>query len=239
MMKNILVAIVALLSISFTGNALQPNRSPAVVDHRIRIAVIDSGINITPEIKPFMCVNGEEDMTGAGPKDTHGHGTNIAHLIARNLDPTKHCLVSIKYFQTGLYSVYNLQYEIQAFKRAVAIGSKYINLSSGGGEPSAEEISIIKKALSKNIRVIVAAGNEGQDLSMNCNYFPACSVKDDNFYVVGNKYLDGRMVPSSNFNGPVRAYRTGVDCKAGGCTMSGTSQSTAIFTGELVKQEHP
>ena len=62
---------------------------------RIKIAIIDTGIDVTPKIAPYLCNSGHKSFHGAfsfGSYDVfkdsvpQKHGTNVADLIAQNLD---------------------------------------------------------------------------------------------------------------------------------------------------------
>ena len=203
---------------------------------RKKIAVIDSGIDLNNQkLKPYICNSGSYDFTGEGLQDTHGHGTNIAWLVVKDLNPKEYCVMALKYYSLRNFSE-NLEREIKSFARAIEHKAVLINFSGGGLGPSSPETEYILKALAKGITVVVAAGNNGNDLARNCNYFPACAVKDKNFYVVGSTYPNGQRLPTSNYNGPVSNWEVGFMQEGpDGKRMSGTSQATAIFSGKLLK----
>lgn len=211
------------------------NREPAVVETRIKIAVIDTGIADTKETKAVLCKVGHRDFVGDGLVDKHGHGTNIAGIISKGMDTTKFCLVIFKYYHNGEWANNNLRNEISALEEAIKQEVKFINFSGGGMDESKKETEVVNLALSKGIKIIVAAGNDGNDLGKKCIYFPAC-IPDTtgNLYPVGN-CKDGKYVYSSNFGGPVKQCENGVSVEGFGYRMSGTSQSTAIFTNKLIK----
>ncbi|NBP13541.1 hypothetical protein EBU95_03965 [bacterium] len=203
---------------------------------RKKIAVIDSGIDLNNEkLKPYICNVGSYDFTGEGLQDTHGHGSNVSWLIVKDLSPKEYCVMALKYYASRS-NPNGLEWEVKALSRAVEFGAVLINFSGGGLYSSSSESMVIFQALSKGIKVVVAAGNEGNDLSKNCNYFPACAVKDKNFYVVGSVYENGQRVPSSNYNGPVSNWEIGYMQEGpDGRKMTGTSQATAVFSGKLLK----
>jgi major intracellular serine protease len=209
--------------------------SNVLKESRTKIAVIDSGIDLNDKkLKPYICNAGNEDFTGEGLQDTHGHGTNVSWLIVKNLNHKEYCVVSLKYFSKN-DPASNLQNELKAFDKAIKMGVTLINFSGGGIGPNNYENITVANALNKNIKVVVAAGNEGSDLSKNCNYFPACGVKHKNFYVVGSIYQNGQRVPHSNYNGAVNRWEVGYMQEGpDGKKMSGTSQATAVFSGKLL-----
>lgn len=211
------------------------NREPAIVETRIKIAVIDSGIILTEATKKVMCKVGHRDYVGDGIEDKHGHGTNIAGIISNGIDTKKFCLVIFKYFSLNVENN-NLDSEIAAFEEAINQEVKFINLSGGGIDPSSRETDVVKRALAKGIKIVVAAGNDGRDLGKSCQYYPAC-IPDTtgNLFPVGN-CKDGKYVPSSNYGGPVKQCENGMNVMGFGLKMSGTSQSTAVFTNKLILQ---
>jgi hypothetical protein len=95
----------------------------------------------------------------------------------------------------------------------------------------AEEREVVKEALDAGITVVTAAGNEHSDLDSKCDFFPAC--------------IDSRVVSvgcsdcvQSNTGKVIKIWEHGKAITAGGYTMTGTSQATAVFTGKLVKIMH-
>lgn len=238
-----LIKVLVLTLVSSVAFSVTPSQAIELLvsgssqkETRKKIAVIDSGIDLNdPKLKPYICNVGNYDFTGEGLQDTHGHGSNVSWLIVKNLSPKEYCVMALKYFSTRNGSL-ALEWEVKSFYRAVEYGAVLINFSGGGPLSSSSETMVILQALSKGIKVVVAAGNNGTDLSKNCNYFPACSVKDKNFYVVGSTYENGDRLPSSNFNGPVVNWENGYMQEGpNGIRLTGTSQATAIFSGKLLR----
>jgi major intracellular serine protease len=210
----------------------------------LTVAVIDTGID--PGV-PHQCKMGNKSFVG-NPKDTsdkHGHGSHIAGLINQNAGGKGYCLVALKFYSDNNSGSINLRNEIAALRYAINIRVDFINISGGGPQSNPEEQYLIKKALDKGIKVIVAAGNESDDLGMFCNYFPACY--DPRLVVVGNLRITEwesnktERAPSSNYGPYVNRWEVGTDLRSslpGGKTglMSGTSQATAVTTGKLIRQ---
>lgn len=198
---------------------------------RIKIAVIDSGIN-SSALKPYLCDGGHIDLTGNTLTDVVGHGTNVTSIIVKNLNPKTHCIVIIKWFHNDKA---HLSAVSPAITKAIEDKVSYINMSLSGYAYDAQEFYSIQKALDLGIVVVVAAGNNGKNLGVKCDIYPACyPINNKNYYVVAN-FVDDVRFDSSNFGGPVNAFENGVNINAGGYVMTGTSQAAAKFMNDLLK----
>lgn len=195
------------------------------------ICVIDTGIRASPELENKLC-GPVADMTGRGIEDKDGHGTNVASIIARQIDGSRFCIVPVKWY-------HNMATQVPiylAINKAVRMGANYINISAGGDNPIDKERNALKRALDKGIVITVAAGNDNQDLNEKCSYFPSCYSEFrsyNNWHVVAN-FRDGSYQDGSNYNGPVNSLANGHKVSAGGSMMSGTSQASAQYMGQLV-----
>jgi len=204
------------------------------------VAIVDTGLPTSSKIKPFLCKNMQTDVTGYGIKDVAGHGTNIAGIIAKTLNPKTHCIAMIKwwhsYYQMHEYlTKHTAEQLIESYMDAVvALKPSIVNMSLSGGGYSKAERDAILALLKGGSTVVVAAGNDSLDLSKYCVSYPACYfIKNTRFHVVG-----GRDVSRSNYNSPVTDYRPGRDqCGifSSSC-LTGTSQSTAVLTSELINE---
>ena len=234
-MRALLIISVIALTISFKLNAVAH-------DKPIVVAVIDTGINPELKDKVQLCKQGHKDFTGTGIEDTHGHGSHISGLIDANVKGVKvsevdqikanYCQVIIKFFDSHM-SGNALDTEVKALRWAIDLKVNVINFSGGGHYESREERLLIKEALDKGIKVIVAAGNDHHELAGDYKFYPA--MTDKRLYVVGN--LDSNRVPasSSNFGALVNTWEFGTKmqsfCKFGSepiCYLTGTSQATDI-----------
>ncbi len=201
------------------------------------VAIVDTGIANDIRIKKYLCDGLHVDFTGTSLYDQHGHGTNIAGIIATKMNPKTHCIAILKYWHTAIKPEGNRpQYEIikSVSRYLKTLKPAYINFSSAGGSFDPNEFNVLGDLLDAGTKVVVAAGNSGKDLTETpCNNFPACYYFDSpNFYVVGHK---GK---TSNFNGPVKYFRPGINQCGLDICMSGTSQSTANMTAYLLSKEN-
>jgi major intracellular serine protease len=220
------LVIVAALLIAVGAFASRPKRTI--------VAVIDTGIRMSPELEGKLC-GIYIDTTGHGIYDYDGHGTNVASIIARQIDGSKYCILPIKFYHDHNH-IASLDIGIN---EAIRYNAKYINISAGGGLALKEEHNALKKALRRGITIAVAAGNDGRNLEEFCYYYPACYTdlrKFTSWYVVSNVH-DGKLANGSNYGYPVNATGDGYMISAGGSTESGTSQATAQFLGHLIGEQ--
>lgn len=204
-------------------------------DFRKKIVILDTGINVTKTIEPFLCQNGLIDLTETNTTDVSGHGTNITHIIAKHINVKAYCVYHIKYYKEN-EGVKNLYRFIKALKISLQLHPYAVNISGGGYEPSNKEAQLIMNLLEKGSYVVTAAGNDNQNLDIDCNFYPACyNIKHEKFFVVGSNNVFGQKSFSSNYGKIINAKENGENVAAGGFLKSGTSQSTAIKTGKLCK----
>lgn len=203
-------------------------------DNRIKIGIIDSGLSQEQYSSKFTCgAMATNDIT---PIDSNGHGTNIYSLVSKDLSPDKYCIIS--YRISNKDGMFNVDSVTTAINLAIRDKVKYINLSIAGNDPNYWEFSSLARAVSKGIKVAVAAGNNYLDLNEGCTIYPACYRKSikKNYYVIGNyDSKNKKIVDSSNRGSIVYKYIDGN--KVGLPLRSGTSQATAIFLNKLIKGE--
>lgn len=230
----------------------------------VRIAVIDTGFDVNHPMvgalyskKLEVCDGGtskfnfvtKDNVPNDDVKDEHGHGTHVAGLIARYAGHAPVCIMPMRYYDAHGEDVKNIDRTLLSLKKSIEMKADIINYSGGGIAPSAPECATIKEALDKDILVVVAAGNEGSDITVR-KYWPA--MCDPRVIAVTGKDSFGHRMRLSNYSGdPVfkkgdKTNGTTVKLKIeegndvlstlpGGQYgfMSGTSQATAIMTGKL------
>lgn len=214
--------------------------SPALAsEHKtLKVVVVDTGLDLKDDrFQGFICPTGHKDFTGEGLKDIHGHGTHVTGLIEKNAGTGNYCFLIYKYYSEKQSGHQNLTNEIKAFQAAVEDGADIVNFSGGGPEFYEEEYLIIKNH--PNVKFVVAVGNEHQDIdNPETKYYPA-SYFLPNEYIVGNSDSGGQKAESSNWTSMPMAWEDGVHVLStlpdGYGYMTGSSQSTAIFTGKLIK----
>lgn len=190
----------------------------------IKVAIIDTGLDFKYVNQVKLCPTGHKDFTGEGLSDINGHGSNVTGLIVKNNENVNYCVIILK-----AYAFKNIQkaYITEALTYAYNLGVNIINLSGGGFDEIPEEKEIVLKLLNKNIILVTSSGNDRLNLDISCVYYPACY--DKRIYVIGNLGL------SSNYGQIVDIKYNGVNQTAFGRTLSGSSQATALFTGDLIR----
>ncbi len=231
MMKSMLL-IVILAVYGSVGSAVNNNKY-------VTVAVIDTGLREDIMMQGYakgICKMGHRDFTGKGIHDDHGHGTNISGLIHQYAKGLKYCQVILKFHIEDADGEENMTRMVSAIQYAVNIKVDFINISAGGSGISAIEEEAVMQALDNGITVVTAAGNEECNLDKKeCEYFPA--IYDKRIVVVGNGITEEDRTPSSNWGSAVDFWIDGNSKKGEyGGYMSGTSQSTAIQTGKLVRK---
>lgn len=144
------------------------------------------------------------------PWDYDGHGTMVSGIIAGSWND-KSGIAGVNPFARLMvvkainnFGHTRASYLAQAVAYAVDNGARVINLSVGGKEITKVEQAAIDYAYAKGVTVVIAAGNEGVDLS---NYGIAGS---DKVLTVGSTGFDDQRVVFSNW-GNVSVAAPGLD----------------------------
>lgn len=155
----------------------------------IRIGIVDSGADLTaPDIeakrpRTYNAIDNSSDV-----KDTIGHGTFVASLAA-GLSANgegmagiagEARLITIKASSAGMFWDFELA---AAIAYAVDDGAKIVNLSLGGPRASLTEVRALEYALTKDVLLVAAAGNEA--LRGNPVSYPAALLQPVNSNGVG------------------------------------------------------
>lgn len=218
------------------------------------VAVIDTGIDFN---HPDLSENQWHDPKNrriAGwnfvnnrpnPKDDNGHGTHVAGIIGAALDLAMGVsgvvhyvsIMSLKFYSSSLPGSINLKNTVKAINYAIDHGARIINYSGGGPEFNEDEYLAIKRANQKGVLLVVAAGNERQDINKSVNFFYPASYHLPNIIAVSALDINNNPVPSSNWGDrkvDVAAPGENIYSTLPGGRfgyMTGTSQATAFVTG--------
>lgn len=205
----------------------------------IKVVVIDTGLDFADSrLNSHLCMEGHKDFTGEGFTDTIGHGTAMVGLIEQYAKESDYCLIIYKYYTETAPGIVNLSREIEALNDAAQKDVDIVNLSGGGPDFYEKEYLAIRD--NPGTLFIVAAGNDGKNLDIPGNeYYPA-SYYLSNELIIGSINSDNQRSSFSNYGAKVSTSEVGEGVKVvstrGYAMMSGTSPSTAIFTGKLIRK---
>jgi thermitase len=146
-------------------------------------------------------------------------------------------VLPVKYYSDSNPGSVNLKNTVSAINYAIDQQVDIINYSGGGPEFSENEYLAFKRAESKGILVVAAAGNEHQNTDINENYYYPAAYRLPNIISVAATDIRNNFLATSNWG------KKRVDVAAPGENiystlpngrfgyMSGTSQATAFVSG--------
>ncbi len=231
---------------------------PPPFNPRVRVAVIDSGIDAAHPDLVQRIESGQSFVGGSWQKDAHGHGTFVAGIIAAETGNAEgiagiglgaDLLVAKVVRDDGSIS---LEAEAKAIRWAVRQGAKVINLSFGGvRDPSNSkrdtysrlEAEAIEWAVRHGVVVVAAVGNGDQAPSMPWSYasYPAALP-----HVLGVSALarDGSVPAFSNRDGasttsPHPASRSSRRCRRRSPRSAAPACSRAIRSAGRSSSRRP
>ena len=171
-MKNILFLLFLIL-ISQYGIAKEAKET------RIKIGIIDSGISYAQASGKYLCKGGlKTTILFDNGIDDHGHGENVFGLISNQINPETHCIISYKFWETGISADSTEVNVANSLFQARKDGVKYVNMSLSGPGRNSKEFKQISLGIKENITYIIAAGNNNHNLDERCVFFPACYKKN-------------------------------------------------------------
>ncbi len=195
------------------------------LNDKIKVAVIDSGIDIGGDIPVYRSVNfiqGEENVSPLFA-DTTGHGTSVAGIIAalgnesgiKGINPHVE-LYSLKVLDDNNTSP--VSRIIEAIYWCIENDINIINMSFGTPYYSVALKNAVNDAYNSNILMVASAGNNN-DLKNNIEY-PAAF---DEVMSVGSVDSNGEIGDNCTKNVNVEIYAPGELVK-----------STGYFSGEII-----
>ncbi|MBI4918794.1 S8 family peptidase [archaeon] len=199
----------------------------------VKIGIIDTGVDYTHEelkhlfgeCKGYNFVNSEE------PIDDNGHGSHVAGIIGGlTTGVAPECtLYSLKVLdKEGSGSSINI---LKAIDWSISNKLDVINLSLGSSFSSDIENTVIQTALNKGIRIVAAAGNDGENEYM----YPASYDGVISVSAVNN---DIERADFSNYNDKIFIAAPGVEIFStyknnSYQVLSGTSMASPHVAGVL------
>ncbi|MCM0606034.1 MAG: S8 family serine peptidase [Xanthomonadaceae bacterium] len=217
----------------------------AVIDTGIDANHVDLSRNLWRDPKNPTTYGWDFTNNTSNPKDDHGHGTHVSGIIGAITNPEtgvsgvakKVSIMAVKYYSESAPGSVNLINTIKALNYAIDHNAQVINYSGGGPEFSEGEYLAMKRAESKGILVVCAAGNERQDTDKRENFYYPAAYGLSNIISVAATDIRNKLITSSNWG------KSKVDVAAPGDSiystlpggkhgmMTGTSQATAFVTG--------
>lgn len=198
----------------------------------VKIAVLDTGYD--PSATYIKYCEPPKDFTNTTPIDRLGHGAIVSSLIASTVDKSvEYCIYSLKILDNK-DSITAFDSIVRALGYAITKKVDYINISFGGDFQFLPEKIEIERALNRKIRVIAAAGNEGNDLDKRCNFFPACY--DSRIVIVGNGLSNENRQNKSNYGRIVSIWHNGT-IRYKNEMKTGTSFSAPLVLAKMINRE--
>lgn len=136
-------------------------------DPGIVIALVDTGVNLMPDLEGALVPGWDFVENDAFPQDTSTHGTRVASVIAargnNGIGMAGHCwgcrIMPVRVTAGGAVSADRVA---QGINWAVEHGARIINVSlTRPGEPDATEQQAVQNAIDRGVIVIASAGNLG------------------------------------------------------------------------------
>lgn len=198
----------------------------------VKVAIIDSGIDLHDEIVVKKWVDFTEDEKGYKPIDNSGHGTTVAGIIGAQKNG-----IGIEGIasRAEIYSLKVLNQDnradvgtiIKALEWCIDNKIDVINMSFGLNNYSEILENTIKRAANANIIMIAAAGNDGKTIQYPAKYSEVISVGsvDEQLQSSEFSYNKGADVVAPGENTQTTGYLGSY------CNVDGTSIACAHVTG--------
>ncbi|MCR4317820.1 MAG: S8 family peptidase [Planctomycetes bacterium] len=205
----------------------------------VKVCILDTGVDtLHPDLAPNV-IEMKNFTTAPGIEDKNGHGTHCAGVVAAlankmgvvGVAPNAKLYIG-KVLDDNGYGSYEAI--IRGIEWAILHNVDVISMSLGGSEASEELHAVIKRAASRDIIVVCAAGNEGRGwFSDDTVGYPA---KYPEVISVGSINRDMDRSEFSSVGDRVDVMAPGEEIYStfppqGYAVLSGTSMATPFVTG--------
>lgn len=207
---------------------------------QVRIAIIDTGLNVELARQLPMCKQGGYDYENKRQKvyvDRLGHGSLMALIVSKNIS-VPYCFMIYKVTNQNLEIDYN--YEVRAILDAANNNADVINISLTGDKGYRPEYIALQYASMKRIRLNIAAGNRDmfgmtKNLDIRCNAYPACYRNIKNIRIVGALDYSGNVAAFSNYGKVIHEWHLGIYGQSIGTSLA-NAVATAKYANGLYKK---
>lgn len=229
---------------------LQIEKAQKLAGNRaVKVAVIDQGADRNHPDLTGQMLPGYNTVNPINQPTPDFHGTHVSGILAAKknngiggygVNPNADIL-NIDVFDRG-WSAYDFAIA-DAILYAVDHGAKVINMSIGGSMPSPLIEDAVKKAIEKNVTIVAAAGNSGDDwMNYPAAFEGVISVGSTNkenklsSYSTFGPSVD-IVAPGENVYAPIYEYER----KSSFDYLSGTSMASPVVAGvaSLLLAKHP
>ena len=202
------------------------------------VAVIDTGVDYNHPLLKERIIDGYDFVDNdEDPMDLHFHGTHVAGIIA-DTTPSGVKIMPLRAMDNhGNGFDMNIA---KGIRYAVDNGADIINLSFSGLNYSATLANAFDYALTRNVPIILSAGNEGKD---TLNSYPA---SEERVIVVSATDRNDKIASFSNTGKSIDVSAPGVDIISSipngqYGSLSGTSMAAPFVSGivAMLKMEDP
>lgn len=238
----------------FFSNLDADYEDPVKLPREVKVMVIDTGVDY---LNPIIGKHIPKEYKKIENYDNYGHGTHVSGIVMNGVC-SQVKLIPCKFAESVTDSSSHIDREVACLREAVRLNVDVVNFSGGGEGPDKREFYLLRQLGARNTVVVVAAGNNGQKLTLDNHvtklgkklkngwykgrfyYYPA-SYKLKNLIKVSSYYQNGDRVLSSNYSyskGFVKQDGSNVESYVPGGEkeyMQGTSQAAAKFTNRILK----
>lgn len=215
------------------------------VGQRVRVAVIDSGLDAHPQFKGLDAAAGINSVSShqtANVADCNGHGTGVTSIIAAQPDPTVPFVgiapdVQILTIKQTQQKDGSTAATIRAIDDAIAEHAQVANLSLSIAEDQPALLAAVQRAAKAGLILVAAAGNDGQNTNRPA-YPAAYSPKFSNVIAVSASDASDSLGTFSSTGNYVSVAAPGADVvvaapNGGYGKQSGTSFAAPFVTGTV------
>ena len=209
-----------------------------------RVGFDDDGNGYTDDVLGINATVAKTSSLATNPNDTDGHGSHVSGIIGASGNNGKGIsgiawstkIMPLKFIGPSGGLVSN---EVACLDYAIAKGANVINGSYASSTFSQTEFDALKRVRDAGIVMVVAAGNDGQEISSQPEY-PAAYLLDNIIAVAATNNQDNLASYSTYGSGLVELaapgssiLSLGISSPTAYVTLSGTSMAAPLVAAEV------